>query len=303
MTQLDWIAADWGQSHLRVWGLGGQTVIHAAQSDQGMDQLSRSDLEPALLALIETWLPKGQVTPIIVCGMLGGPKDWFGVKNRSVPARPLGSALVQAEIRDLRVSLYIVPGLQQNTPPDLMRGAETKIAGFLQQNPGWDGVICLPGTHSTWAHISAGEVVSFQTFLTGELFDLLSSDSILRHSVAGWDAAGFTQGLDESIERPERLMARLFSIRAHSVLQQQDPALARARLSGLLIGAELAASKPYWLGQQVAIIGAEGLAKAYADACARLSVPVSLHDAAQMTLAGLDAARAFLPPTQCPQTH
>ena len=51
-----------------------------------------------------------------------------------------------------------------------MRGEETQIAGFLALNPGWDGVICLPGTHSKWAHVSAGEVVSFQTFLTGESF-------------------------------------------------------------------------------------------------------------------------------------
>jgi len=303
MTKLDWIAADWGQSHLRVWGLAGETVIHTAQSDQGMDQLSRLDLEPALLALIEAWLPEGQVTPIIVCGMLGGPKDWFNAKNRSVPCKPLGGPLVQAETKDLRLSLHIVPGLQQTTPPDVMRGEETQIAGFLHLNPGWDGVICLPGTHSKWAHISAGEVVSFQTFLTGELFALLSDRSILRHSVEGWNATGFTQGLDESIERPERLMARLFSIRAESLLQQQDPKFARARLSGLLIGAELSASKPYWLGQQVAIIGAEAVSQAYADACARLSVPVTQHDAAQMTLAGLDAARAFLPPTQRPQTH
>ena len=54
-----------------------------------------------------------------------------------------------------------------------MRGEETQIAGALALLPDFDGVFCLPGTHSKWAHVSAGEVVSFQTYMTGELFALL----------------------------------------------------------------------------------------------------------------------------------
>jgi 2-dehydro-3-deoxygalactonokinase len=303
MTKLDWIAADWGQSHLRVWGLSGHSVVQSAQSGHGMAHLSRAEMEPALLALIEDWLPEGQVTPVILCGMLGGAKDWIEASYRPVPCPPLGKPLVQAESRDLRVSLHVVPGLKQSTPPDVMRGEETQIAGFIALNPDWDGVICLPGTHSKWAHISAGEVVSFQTFLTGEMFALLSDHSTLRHSLGGWDEAGFAQGFDESMERPERLMARLFSIRAQTLLQTQDTGYARARLSGLLIGAELAATKPYWLGQRVAVIGAKDVAQAYAAACVRLSVPVTLHDMADMTLAGLGAARAYLPQQHRPQAH
>lgn len=303
MTKLDWIAADWGQTHLRVWGLSGDTVLHAAESDQGMAQLLRSELEPALLALIEDWLPAGQVTPVIVCGLLSGARDWVDATYRAVPCAPLGTALVQAETRDLRVSLHVVPGLRQTTPPDIMRGEETQIAGFLALNPGWDGVICLPGTHSKWAHLSAGEVLSFQSFMTGEMFSLLSHHSTLRHSIAGWDEAGFIEGFDESMERPERLMARLFSIRAETLLLSRDAAHARARLSGLLIGAELAATKPYWLGQRVAVIGAKDVAQTYATACARLSVPVTLHHAAEITLAGLGESRTFLPQKPRPQSH
>jgi hypothetical protein len=70
-------------------------------------------------------------------------------------------------------------------PPDVMRGEETQIAGFLAAAPGFDGVLCLPGTHAKWVQISAEEVVSFRTFMTGEMFDLLSAQSVLRHSIAG----------------------------------------------------------------------------------------------------------------------
>ena len=300
MSAPDWIAADWGTSHLRVWGLKGDQVLHHASSDQGMGSLTRDGFEPALLALVANWLSESQVTPVLVCGMAGSRQGWVEAPYRAVPCPPLGGSLAQAPCRDLRLSVHVVSGLKQAKPADVIRGEETQVAGFLAQHPGWDGVLCLPGTHSKWVHLSAGEVVSFQTFLTGEMFSLLSETSVLRHSVAGWADNGFAEGVAQGMERPERLLARLFSIRAEGLLQDRDPAQARARLSGLLIGAELAAAKPYWLGQRVAIIGAAPLAQHYAQALGTLSVPVTTHDATAMTLAGLAAARALLPQSERP---
>ena len=300
MSRADWIAVDWGTSHLRVWQLSGDQVFRQAQSDQGMGVLARAGFEPALLALVQDWLPEGQVTPVLACGMVGSRQGWAEAQYRAVPCTPLGDALAPAPARDLRLDVHIVPGLKQPRPADVMRGEETQVAGFLKRHPGWDGVICLPGTHSKWVHVSAGEVVSFQTFLTGEMFALLSEQSVLRHSVGGWDAAGFADGAAQGMERPERLMARLFTIRAESLLDGLDAGVARGRLSGLMIGAELAAAKPYWLGQRVALIGSEAVAQAYATALQALSVPVTLHDVTEMTLAGLCAARALLPKTEQP---
>jgi len=74
--------------------------------------------------------------------------------------------------------MHILPGLKQDKNPDVMRGEETQIAGFLAGNPDFDGVLCLPGTHTKWVHISAKEIVSFQTVMTGELFALLSQNSV-----------------------------------------------------------------------------------------------------------------------------
>lgn len=299
-SPLDWIAADWGTSHLRVWGLSSDRVLHHAASDKGMAQLARKGFEEALLALVSDWLPDGQVTPVIASGMVGSRQGWVEAPYRAVPCTPLGGVLARASTRDLRLAVHVVPGLRQTSPADVIRGEEVQIAGFLARNPGWDGVICLPGTHSKWAHVSAGEVVSFQTFLTGEMFSLLSESSVLRHSVAGWDARGFQAGVTQGMERPERLLARLFSIRAEGLLEGLDTGIARARLSGLLIGAELAAAKPYWLGQQVAIVGATSLAECYAIALDGLSVPTTLHDITDMTLAGLGAARVHLPESEHP---
>lgn len=297
---VDWIAVDWGTSALRVWAMSGDRVLAAARSDRGMSSLKPQGFEPALLELVGPWLPPGRVTPVIACGMVGSRQGWAEAPYRPVPCAPLAPAgAARAPVRDPRLCVRLVPGLRQDRPADVMRGEETQVAGFLAAHPGWDGVLCLPGTHSKWVHLSAGEVVSFQTFLTGELFALLSETSVLRHSVAGWDEGGFLQGLEQGFERPERLLARLFAIRAEGLLAGLDPGVARARLSGLLIGAELAAARPYWLGQRVAVIGAQGLGRSYATALARHAVPVTVHAAEGLTLAGLTAVRAALGEAAC----
>tara|TARA_R110002074_G_scaffold33348_2_gene92855 strand:+ start:715 stop:1644 length:930 start_codon:yes stop_codon:yes gene_type:complete len=285
----EWIAVDWGTSNLRVWAMQGDVMLDRAQSGAGMAGLARDGFGPALSALIDGWdVPLA--TPVIACGMVGSRQGWVEAPYRSVPCAPLGEGMIK--VPDVDMNVRVIPGLKQETPADVMRGEETQIAGYLALNPGWDGVICLPGTHAKWVQVSAGEVVSFQTFMTGELFALISTQSVLRHSVQsnGWDADAFIEAVSDTISRPEKLAARLFSIRAGDLLQATASATSRARLSGTLIGAELAAARPYWLGQDVAILGANATAKHYVEALAAQGVPATLADAERMTLAGLTTA-------------
>lgn len=289
----DWIAVDWGTSNLRVWAMGPDGVLAHAASGDGMGTLDRDGFEPALLRLIGPWLSAH--TEVIACGMVGSRQGWFEAPYRATPCTPLDpSSLITAPTRDARLSVRLIPGLKQVSPADVMRGEETQIAGVLALHPGFDGVICLPGTHSKWVHISAGEVVSFQTFMTGELFALLSSQSVLRHGMAGggWDDAAFDAALSDALSRPDRIGAKLFALRAEGLIAGLPAAAARARLSGLLIGIELAAAKPYWLGQQVAIVGSQALAQSYARALVTQGADPRIIPATEATLAGLGAARA-----------
>jgi 2-dehydro-3-deoxygalactonokinase len=205
-------------------------------------------------------------------------------------------ALVTVPVRDRRLTVRIAPGLKQARPADVMRGEETQIAGALALHPGFDGAMCLPGTHSKWAQISAGEVVSFQTHMTGEVFALLSQQSVLRHGMAGsgWDEAAFDQGVADGMARPERLMASLFRLRAEGLIAGLSPDAARARLSGLLIGAELAAARAYWLGARVALVGSAGLTTLYARALAAQGVEALALTAQDCTIAGLAQAAGAL---------
>lgn len=296
----DWIAVDWGTSNLRAWAMGPQGVLAAAGSDDGMGKLAQAEFEPALLRVIAPWQGAG-ITPVIACGMVGARQGWMEAPYRSTPCAPVASGeLMSVPTTDPRLQMMIAPGLCQVKPADVMRGEETQIAGALALLPNFDGVFCLPGTHSKWAHVSAGEVVSFQTFMTGEMFALLSQHSVLRHGMAGEgsDEASFSQGLADAMERPEKISARLFTLRAEGLLNGLPPAAARARLSGLLIGLELAAAKPYWLGQRIALIGAETLSARYATALAAQGAASETLDATACTLAGLAAARGVLQKVQ-----
>lgn len=289
-----WIAVDWGTSNLRVWAMGADGKILAeAGSDDGMGKLTREGFEPALLRLIGPWLHSKP--PVVACGMVGSRQGWCEAPYRTVPCTPLDRAeQVLAPTTDPRLMVTIAPGLKQVSPADVMRGEETQIAGLLANEPGFDGVICLPGTHSKWVRVSAGEVVSFQTFMTGELFALLSTQSVLRHGIAGdgWDEGAFLDALSDTISRPERMAAKLFSLRAEGLLHGLSPETARARLSGLLIGAELSGAKPYWLGQEIAIIGAEAVSAAYGAALRAQGAAPRLVPAGRLTLTGLVTAHA-----------
>ena len=126
------------------------------------------------MGLIEKWLPEKteMECPVVICGMAGA-------KNRMERSIIYGSTLLShnpdkttwVQTMDQRISVRILPGIMQASPSDVMRGEETQIAGYLSKKPNFDGVICLPGTHTKWVHISAGEIISFRTFMTGEIFN------------------------------------------------------------------------------------------------------------------------------------
>jgi 2-dehydro-3-deoxygalactonokinase len=296
-----WIAVDWGTSNMRAWAMAGDVggdaaILAQGRSEKGMGKLAPHEFEAALLEVISPWLGEGP-TLILACGMVGARQGWQEATYRAVPCTPTDpDGLTKVATQDKRLDVRIAPGLSQAKPADVMRGEETQLAGALALYPGFDGVFCLPGTHSKWAQVSAGEVVSFQTYMTGELFALLSTQSVLRHSLTteGWDDASFDEGLSEALSRPDRIAARLFSLRAEGLLHGLTAPQARARLSGLLIGIELAGAKPYWLGQEVKLIGAEKLAASYARALASQGLTAERLDDTACTLAGLSALHAKL---------
>jgi 2-dehydro-3-deoxygalactonokinase len=304
MNTPDWIAADWGTTNLRVWGLSSEgAVVCAASSAKGMSKLDSSEFELALLELTGSWLAEKAGTLVVACGMVGARQGWVEVPYQQAPCAPLAKEIVYAATRDARLRVAILAGVSQMTPhPDVMRGEETQIAGLLLERPGYEGVVCLPGTHTKWARIHAGAILRFQTFMTGELFELLRVHSVLRHSIdsTSWDNDEFASAVGAAFARPESVAARLFGIRAASLLTGLESRATNARLSGILIGAELAAAaSDFWSGQEITIIGTARHAEIYAAALRALDRESTIVDGTHVTLAGLKSAYGKILEHEC----
>lgn len=300
LAATSWIAVDWGTSQVRAWALSaGGEILQRASSARGMSTLAPDQFEGALLELVGGWLIDGQVTEVVACGMVGARQGWREAPYAAVPCVPLAAErMVSPELADRRMRVSIIPGLCQRTPADVIRGEETQVAGLLADHPDYRGVVCLPGTHSKWAEVRDGQVVAFQTFMTGELFALLSQQSVLRHGMQGdasgpMDEAAFAAGLQAGAQGL-RLVGALFGLRAEGLLEGLGATAARARLSGLLIGQELAALDERWRGQPVCVIGGGELAERYRRALDTQGIAALTVDAERVTLAGLAAAHAHI---------
>jgi 2-dehydro-3-deoxygalactonokinase len=299
---ITWIAVDWGTTHLRAYAMNEDNqVIDEANSSNGMGVLTPDAFEPALMELIQSWLPEARIIPVLACGMVGARQGWAEAPYRSAPCESFSiQHSIQVDTHNARIKVHILPGISQPDPADVMRGEETQIAGLIAIESDAFSAVCLPGTHSKWVSLKDGTVDHFTTSMTGEMFSLLSEQSILRHSTSkgGWNDNAFLEGAKSGIEHPENLISNCFRLRARYLLNDFPAEMARSHLSGLLIGAELSGSKRYWQSQRVAIIGDPFLTTLYANALALLDVDSKTYDPKAMTLAGLIKAYQSLSDSQ-----
>ncbi|WP_434055585.1 MAG: 2-dehydro-3-deoxygalactonokinase [Roseibium sp.] len=295
-AKADWIAVDWGTTNLRIWALDSRDQILAHRtSGKGMSSLARDEFEPTLLTLVDDVLAPGIRTPVIICGMAGSRQGWAEAPYKSTPCAPpeLRDATV-VKTADRRLDVRILPGIKQSDPDDVMRGEETQIAGFLAANPGHSGTLCLPGTHTKWVSLKDGVVERFRTCMSGELFGLLTRQSVLRHSVGSseMDETAFEDAIQEITQHPHIFAASLFGIRASGLVSDMPADTARGRLSGFLIGAEIAAVRDDFDLVSVSLLGSDHIAKAYHTALGKLGHTALMLDAASTTLNGLALAHS-----------
>jgi 2-dehydro-3-deoxygalactonokinase len=269
-------------------------VLGDAESSDGIGTLSGGH-EAVFQRVVATW-PK---TPAIMAGMVGSRQGWREAAYLACPVSPaaLAAKILRFDTVDGR-PMAIVPGLMVRFPEhggDVMRGEETQIVGLVQREPGFTGTAILPGTHSKWVRIESGVIVDFQTFLTGELFELLSRYSFLRHSVSGStdELSGlpdFELGVRRTAVESAPFLAAIFAVRARQLLDGVEPTDNLAYLSGLIIGGEIAAARAGGrLGSrgQVRIVGSRSLARAYRNA-------LSIAGHASQTLDGGELVRLGL---------
>ena len=289
-----WIAADWGTTHMRAWAIDKKgEVLAYSESNEGMKDLQQNEFEPVLLRLIENWLDNKKITPIMACGMVGARQGWVETPYLKTPCVPIDKTqLTVASTKDPRIQVNLVPGVMQHKPADIMRGEETQIAGFIKENPSFDGIVCLPGTHTKWVNVRAGQIENFRTFMTGELFGVISNNTLIKHSIEseGWDQVSFDSGVIKGFDNPGLIASDLFSLRSESIVNDLDSNSARATLSGLLLGVELNGAISYWKDKKVILIGSELLTNNYQKGLKILGGESHAFSLEAATLSGLTSA-------------
>ncbi|MFB2549526.1 2-dehydro-3-deoxygalactonokinase [Ensifer soli] len=297
-----YVALDWGTSSFRLWLVGRDgAVLAERRSGEGMTQAAKAGFAAVLDGHLSA-LGVADAVPVLACGMVGARQGWVEAGYLDTPA-PLGAIATAAvrvpgTARDIRV----LPGLAQRDRdrPDVMRGEETQLMGALVRlGPGRHRV-CMPGTHSKWVRLDGDIASGFSTFMTGELFDVLSRQTILAHSVGDGgrvaaDHPAFLDAVEQVRTAPAEATNHLFSIRAGQLLHGTEPLAGRARLSGTLIGLEIAAALRDD-GDAVCLVASGPLAALYRAALAVFSVtPVDI-DADDAVRHGLAMAADLLWP-------
>jgi 2-dehydro-3-deoxygalactonokinase len=301
MIEPAYVAVDWGTSSFRLWLIDRTGVVLAERrSGEGMLAAAKTGFAAVLqshLAAVEA----PAHLPVLVCGMAGAKTGWVEAGYVDTPA-PLAAVLKQAarvpgEARDIR----ILPGIAQRDAkaPDVMRGEETQLLGALGLDVVGEALVCMPGTHSKWVRLKDGTVAHFSTFMTGELFSVVSGETILSLAVAGAedaeDVASFQTAVKAAYGAPAFAANFLFGARSRQLLFGGTPAAARETLSGTLIGVELAAGLSGAVPKTgITLIASGRLAALYRLAFDALSVTVQPIDADEAVRRGLSMAAAAI---------
>lgn len=300
---ISWIAVDWGTSNLRAWGISAEgAVVASADSDQGMGKLKPDQFPAALTAVVSELAPDAGAVDVIVCGMAGARQGWMEAPYLDAPTdlAALGNGAVHPVVPGSGLRVSILPGVcQRGSGENVMRGEETQLLGLASTVPGYAGLVCMPGTHSKWARLVGTRIEGFSTAMTGEMFELLKTHSVLRHSLGGnLDGPeredGFAVGARAGLDHPEALLGQLFRVRASALLSGRSPDWCAGYLSGLLIGTEIAANRHQIGTDPVPLIGSAGLCALYARVFAMTGVTGRIVDSTEVVLAGLRAARASI---------
>ncbi|MDR6756216.1 2-dehydro-3-deoxygalactonokinase [Mycoplana sp. BE70] len=302
MVKPAYVAVDWGTSSFRLWLIGNDgSVLDERRSNEGMVAAATTGFGTVLANHREAVLAPADL-PVIICGMAGARQGWVEAGYIDVPAALSTIPFAAARVPDATADIRILPGLAQRdrAHPDVIRGEETQLLGALADLPDGHSLVCMPGTHSKWVHVSDGMVTRFHTFMTGELFDAVASHTILKHSIADTGAVdggsdAFRRAVEEVIRNPATATSLLFGARSGTLLHGLAPTDAKALISGTLIGLEIAgaldAAEP---GAPVVLVASGALGALYESALDCAGVEPVIVDADIAVRAGLAVAARSL---------
>ncbi|WP_164870789.1 2-dehydro-3-deoxygalactonokinase [Mesobaculum littorinae] len=294
---MDFIAVDWGSTRFRAWSLDSDGQVRdSTESDTGLKAVTDGAFEAVLMAACGDWMASDPALPILMSGMVGSRAGWKEAPYCPCPAdmADISAAAIGFDVAGHPAA--ILPGATCDDArghADVMRGEEVQIFGAAELLGLTDAAICIPGTHAKWARLAGGRLTGFETHMTGEIFALLRSQSLVGALAEGDadDPQAFLDGVDHGMAVPVPHAA--FAARADALQGRLPATSVSAFLSGVLIGGELA-HRPD--ADETILLATGVLADRYAAALDHLGTAVRKVDAKEATRAGQVRAAAALWP-------
>jgi len=271
MSKPQLIGVDWGTTSCRAYLIAADGVLACNTNGPGILRVEGGAFGPWFDIMVGEWIATHGVLPIILSGMIGSRQGWKEAPYARCPAGVGDIVKALARIDHDGLPIALVPGLstENEAMPDVMRGEETQVLGALALSGKTEGLFLLPGTHSKWAAVSGGRIMSFRTFMTGEVFGALKDHTILGRLMreGAPDADAFARGVKEgaALGGAGALLNRLFATRTYGLMDKLPDTALGDYLSGLLIGAEIAEATAR-TKSTVTIIASAALAQRYTDA-------------------------------------
>ncbi|HEY5392685.1 MAG TPA: 2-dehydro-3-deoxygalactonokinase [Hanamia sp.] len=254
------ISCDWGTSSLRlrlvetekqnvlaeVLSQQGIAAIYALWKNNSSDRFLfyRTIVFEGIKMLSAQCGYKLDDIALVISGMASSGIGMVELEYKMIPVNTIGNDFLLHKIEpvdDFKHQMIIVSGVKSSG--DVMRGEETIIAGCEIKNITDKQLFILPGTHSKHIIVKDGMITDFKTFMTGELFDLLATKSILSGSVKRENST--SKEIDSSFETGvqqgacKNILNSIFNVRTNMLFNKLSQNENYYYLSGLLIGTEL----------------------------------------------------------------
>lgn len=304
------LSCDWGTSSFRLKLIDARTLETLAEvhHDNGIattnakwqnsarDENRFSFFASVIASGIGVLEGKKQVplsgVPVILSGMASSTLGMIQLPYKQMPFNIDGSDLIVEHVEasnEFNHDVFIISGVCSND--DVMRGEETQLVGAVEGDSNAETVYIFPGTHSKQIAVKDGIAHDFRTYMTGEIFSLLSKHSTLRESLA--DA---TQGITSSYNTDfisgvrdsanSNLLNQLFHVRSRFLLDKCGPAQNKSYLSGLLIGNEVHELSRREMEKVVIVSSAMGHHYKQAMQVLNIAAPVSLVSDSDVAIRG-----------------
>lgn len=283
-----YLIVDWGTTNFRVFHMDrNDQLINKQELPLGLLHVKDGDFGKALENVLSSWLPSYKKLPIMMAGMVGSLNGWFNVEYAATNVNTEKLAVKAHQfILPWGALGTIIPGVSHKTKTgafDVMRGEEVQVFGLAQlmDTPLFNAV--LPGTHSKHVRVVNAEITELSSFMTGELFSVISEHTILGkglpEQIGNKDA--FILGVNEG--KTEKLTSALFATRTHRLFNKIADTDVHDYLSGLLIGYELKSFN----GCHIYLVGGKKLCEKYQVACDVLSIESTYFSGDDCFLAGM----------------